>query len=71
MVLALRPQRGGFLRAFGRGQLIFQFLSGKGPYNSPRIDPDIGACQGREYFRCQLGRFNDKFGTQSFVWQGV
>jgi hypothetical protein len=45
MVLALRPRRGGFLLAFGCGQFIFEFLSGKGPYDSPRIDPDIGACQ--------------------------
>ncbi len=45
MTLPLRPQRGGFLRPFGCGWFIREFLSGHGPNGSPRIDPDIGACQ--------------------------
>jgi hypothetical protein len=45
MTLPLRPKRGGFLRPFGLGWFIFQFLRGKGPYDSLKIDPEIGACQ--------------------------
>jgi hypothetical protein len=45
MTLLLRPRRGGFLRAFGCGQFIKEFLSGNGPYGSPVIDPKVGAPQ--------------------------
>ena len=45
MVEALRPTRGGFLRPFGCGWFIREFLLGNGPWDSPRIDPDVGAPQ--------------------------
>ena len=45
MVLALRPRRGGFLRPFGCGWFIREFLAGNGPYGSPMIDPGEGAPQ--------------------------
>jgi len=45
MILPLKPQRGGFLRPFGCGWFIREFLLGKGPYGSPVIDPNIGAPQ--------------------------
>lgn len=45
MTLALRPQRGGFLRPFGLGWFIREYLLGSGPYGSDMIDPDIGAPQ--------------------------
>ena len=41
----LRPARGGFLRPFGCGWFIREFLLGKGPNGSPLIDPDAGAPQ--------------------------
>ena len=41
----LRPNRGGFLRPFGCGWFIREFLLGRGPEGSPRIDPDKGATQ--------------------------
>jgi hypothetical protein len=41
----LRPARGGFLRPFGCGWFIREFLLGRGPNGSPRIDPGIGAPQ--------------------------
>jgi hypothetical protein len=47
----LRPKRGGFLRPFGCGWFIREFLLGKGPYGSPKIDPDIGAPQA-DIFHC-------------------
>lgn len=41
----LRPERGGFLRPFGCGWFIREFLLGHGPEGSPRIDQELGACQ--------------------------
>ena len=41
----LRPSRGGFLRPFGCGWFIREFLLGKGPEGSRRIDPVRGAPQ--------------------------
>ncbi len=45
MVEALRPARGGFLRPFGCGWFIREFLLGNGPNGSPMIDADTGAPQ--------------------------
>ena len=45
MVMALRPNRGGFLRPFGCGWFIREFLLGKGPEGSHVIDPERGAAQ--------------------------
>jgi len=48
----LRPSRGGFLRPFGCGWFIHEFLLGNGPGGSPAIDPITGAPQAlifREY----------------------
>ena len=41
----LRPGRGGFLRPFGCGWFIREFLLGHGPNGSPKIDVDVGAPQ--------------------------
>ena len=41
----LRPNRGGFLRPFGCGWFIREFLLGKGPEGSNAIDPERGAPQ--------------------------
>ncbi len=41
----LRPSRGGFLRPFGCGWFIREFLSVHGPNGSPRIDSDEGTLQ--------------------------
>jgi hypothetical protein len=45
MVEPLRPARGGFLRPFGCGWFIREFLMGNGPYGSPTIDPSVGSPQ--------------------------
>ena len=45
MVELLRPSRGGFLRPFGCGEFIREFLMGHSPNDSPIIDPYIGAPQ--------------------------
>ena len=45
MTLPLRPKHGGFLRPFGCGQFVREFLLGHGPNGSSMIDPDVGAPQ--------------------------
>jgi hypothetical protein len=45
VVEPLRPTRGGFLRPFGCGWFIREFLMGHGPNGSPRIAPEVGAPQ--------------------------
>jgi hypothetical protein len=45
MAIQLYPSKGGFLRPFGCGWFIREFLSGHGPEGSPKIDPEVGACQ--------------------------
>ena len=45
MVEPLKPARGGFLRPFGCGWFIREFLRGRSPNGSPVIDPYIGAPQ--------------------------
>lgn len=43
--MELRPNRGGFLRPFGCGWFIREFLLGHGPKGSKVIDPGQGATQ--------------------------
>ena len=45
MVELLRPTRGGFLRPFGCGWFIREYLLGKGPEGATKIDPMHGATQ--------------------------
>ena len=45
MELPLRPNKGGFLRPFGCGWFIREYLAGNAPYSSPAIDPETGAPQ--------------------------
>ena len=41
----VRPERGGFMRPFGCGWFIREFLAGRAPEGAPAIDPDVGAPQ--------------------------
>ena len=45
MVELLRPERGGFLRPFGCGWFIREFLLGHAPEGSPIVDPNVGVPQ--------------------------
>jgi hypothetical protein len=45
MTLPLKPRRGGFLRPFGCGWFIREFLLGHGPHGSAMINPDEGTFQ--------------------------
>ena len=55
MTLPLRPQRGGFLRPFGCGWFIREFLLGHGPNGSPKIDPEVGAPQADIFHHYKMG----------------
>ena len=55
MVELLRPVRGGFLRPFGCGWFIREFLLGNGPYGSPKIDPEVGAPQADIFYHYKMG----------------
>jgi len=50
VALPLKPSRGGFLRPFGCGWFIREFLLGHGPNGSPRINPDVGAPQAEIFY---------------------
>jgi hypothetical protein len=54
MVELLRPRRGGFLRPFGCGWFVREFLAGNGPFDSPTIDPHVGAPQADIFRRYKL-----------------
>ena len=45
VVEPLKPKKGGFLRVFGCGEFIRDYLLGHGPGGSLVIDPPIGAPQ--------------------------
>ena len=54
MVEPLRPSRGGFLRPFGCGWFIREFLLGRGPHGSPMIDPSEGAPQADIFYHYKM-----------------
>jgi len=54
VVEPLRPLRGGFLRPFGCGWFIREFLLGNGPHGSPRMDPDVGAPQADIFYHYKM-----------------
>ena len=57
MTLALKPKRGGFLRPFGCGWFIQEFLIGNGPNGSLRIDPETGAPQADIFYHYKQSLF--------------
>ncbi|MCD6230321.1 MAG: hypothetical protein J7J88_00315 [Dehalococcoidia bacterium] len=52
--MLLKPKRGGFLRPFGCGWFIREFLLGNGPEGSPMIDPDVGAPQAGIFYHYKI-----------------
>ena len=54
MVELLRPARGGFLRPFGCGWFIREYLLGKGPEGSRVIDPQQGAPQADIFYHYKM-----------------
>ena len=59
VVEPLKPKRGGFLRPFGCGWFIREFLLGNGPYGSPKIDPDVGAPQADIFHHYKMALRNE------------
>mgnify|MGYP001028236939 CR=1 FL=1 len=55
--LRLKPKRGGFLRPFGCGWFIREFLLGHGPNGSPMIDPSVGAPQADIFYHYKTSLF--------------
>lgn len=53
--MEIRPNRGGFLRPLGCGLFIRDFLLGKGPEDSSKIDPIRGATQADINFEYKEG----------------
>ena len=68
MVTELRPARGGFLRPFGCGLFIRDFLMGKGPFGSPKIDPAIGACQEDIFYHYKLA-LHRAYAEDAAAWE--
>jgi len=54
VVELLRPPRGGFLRPFGCGWFVREFLSGHAPYDSPVIYPRTGAPQADIFYHYKM-----------------
>jgi hypothetical protein len=54
VVEKLKPARGGFLRPFGCGWFIREFLLGNGPEGSPGIDPNVGAPQADIFYHYKM-----------------
>ncbi len=50
----LKPARGGFLRPFGCGWFIREYLLGNGPYESNIINPVVGACQSDIFYQYKM-----------------
>jgi hypothetical protein len=57
VVELLKPKRGGFLRPFGCGWFIKEFLAGNAPQGSPPIAPDIGAPQADIFYQYKTSLF--------------
>jgi len=54
MAELLKPKKGGFLRPFGCGWFIREFLLGHALEGSPVIDPDIGAPQADIFYHYKM-----------------
>lgn len=58
MVLPLLPRHGGFLRPFGCGEFIYQYLLGRAPRGAPAIIPSVGAPQSDIFHYYKLALMN-------------
>ncbi|MDV2988876.1 MAG: hypothetical protein P3T54_01765 [Dehalogenimonas sp.] len=59
MVIQLRPKKGGFLRPFGCGWFIREFLLGNAPYGSPTVNPIVGAPQAEIFHSYKIAIINE------------
>ena len=68
MTLPLRPNRGGFLRPFGCGWFIREFLLGHAPEGSIAIDPEVGACQEDIFYHYKLA-LHRAYAEDATAWE--
>lgn len=54
MTLPLKPKRGGFVRSVGLGLFIRDYLLGRGPLGSPRVDPVVGSYQADIFYQYKI-----------------
>ena len=54
MVELLRPLRGGFLRPFGCGWFIREFMLGNAPWGSSPVNPEVGAPQADIFYHYKI-----------------
>jgi hypothetical protein len=53
--MELKPNKGGFLRPFGCGWFVREYLLGNGPAGSTKIDPVLGDCQSNVCYQYKEG----------------
>jgi len=68
MASAIRPTIGGFLRPFGCGWFIREFLLGHGPQGTPRINPAIGSWQ-EEIFYHYKNALHRAYAEDAVAWE--
>ena len=68
MVIAIRPLRGGFLRPFGCGWFIREFLLGHGPEGSKKIDPEAGSWQEDIFYYYKVA-LHTAFAQDTVAWE--
>jgi len=68
MVIKLRPTRGGFLRPFGCGWFIREFLLGHAPEGSIEIDPKKGAVQEDIFYHYKLA-LHRAYAEDATAWE--
>ena len=68
MAMLVRPNRGGFLRPFGCGWFIREFLLGRRPEGSPSVDPHKGACQEDIFYHYKLA-LHRAYAEDAVAWE--
>ena len=54
VTIPLRPKHGGFLRAVSLGLFIRDYLTGKSPFDTPKIDPNKGSYQSDIFYQYKM-----------------
>ncbi len=68
MFISIRPLRGGFLRPFGCGWFIREFLLGHGPEGSKKIDPQTGSWQEDIFYYYKVA-LHTAFAQDTVAWE--
>ena len=68
MVELLKPRRGGFIRPFGCGWFIREFLLGHGPEGRLKIDPNRGSVQADIFYHYKLA-LHTAYAEDATAWE--